>query len=479
MPTLEAPAEHRPLKDVSTYELQMRYVLVKSMQLGMVNALTPEIRRLSRHAPTRPGERNPQTVAVDGTISMLQSLAKFAMEQTAVKVFFGGIGEEANKQTAIKLIDKYIGTIIDNAAPEDSAGQYIEERIARAMKGYDKALDVCSALHKHYEDDPSRQGYISAAFKLSTVAEATDLEIISDCLNDPENKDKPWGQKKIRGENIDPATLRPNETVAYWEFEKIYERVKPFFERAHAMGIEVYADAEETRINPAILELCGRLNRDGIRPTVTVQAYLRNADETVDELMKLDPPPNIKLVRGAYMHDLIDQHHIWPTKEDTDACYNRLLTRLYNSDKIDVLTVATHNQKSRHIAEDMVRESSGKNHTRVVFATLMGMGNDLIAPPRELAIEERKYQPSILDENKIAVLGAIAYFGRRGKEFMSVTDPAVGKTRAELELEQIEAEIKRRGVGADGIKKLTDTAARMTHNFFSKRWKGYSEAARA
>ena len=455
----DIPAEkiqQRPLENVSTQELEMRYVLFQAMKRGIVEKTVPVIGKIGRYAPSSFGSRMPTTRdrITDLSMERVQELTRSIMEQTAIKVFFGGVGEEQNMETAKKLIHRYIGTIIDNAAPENGAGQSSEQRFKAAMEGYDSALNICSQLHEFYKGDSSRQGYISAAFKFSTIAEWTELEAISSYLKKPENADKPWGQKELP------------EQLAGWMYD-IYERAKPFFDKAKAMGIEAYADAEETQINPAIIELCARLRHDGLRPTVTVQAYLKDADELVDQLLAMYPPPNIKLVRGAYIGAGSEfRDRIWDNKQQTDDCYNRLLEKIYNSNSVETLTVASHNQESRHIAEDLVRKSGGKNNTQVVYATLMGMGNNLQAPPLELGIQERKYQPAILDERTIAVLGAIAYFGRRAKEFMSATAPGSDVTRGDLEIEEIKKELHTRGMGERvmgsmglsmiGIKALTD-----------------------
>ena len=69
----------------------------------------------------------------------------------------------------------------------------------------------------------------------------------------------------------------------------------------------------------------------------------------------------VKLVRGAYMEqerfraeEKGYEDPIWPSKEDTDACYHRLLELLLNQAKSGQMNVmvATHNEKTVRHAVD-------------------------------------------------------------------------------------------------------------------------------
>lgn len=422
---------HRPLAHLSTAELLMRTALFQSMQSGLVETIgAPAINRLIRENGEAP--------------KWLLGLTRFVMERTAIKVFFGGVGEEKNLETARDLLKRGIGTIIDNAAPETQDGLNEQEAFARALEGYKKGLSICARLREEHAG-----GGIAAAFKFSTVASYEDLKAISAQLESPENRGKKIGEKDL-------GALQE-------KFDAIYARAKDFFEEGHKNGIEAFADAEETDVNPAIVELSAHMMKKGLRPSLTIQAYLKDADAQAEQLLTMQPPPNIKLVRGAYLGAERQQRgKIWDTKEETDACYNRILKKLYEAKNLDTITVATHNQESRFIGEELVREAREKGndkHPHIVFATLLGIGANLKAADPALGIEERKYQPALLDENTVAVLGAIAYFSRRAKEFMSTPDPLHDhKTRAELELEEIRKELGQRGFGGRTLSEIIGKA---------------------
>lgn len=408
----------------------MRTALFQSMQSGLVEKISaPAISKLIKENGEAP--------------KWLLAATRFIMEHTAIKVFFGGVGEEKNMETARALLAREIGVIIDNAAPETLDGLNEQEAFARALEGYKKGLSICARLREEHAE-----GGIAAAFKFSTVANYEDLKAISAQLESPENRGKKIGEKNL-------GALQE-------KFDAIYHRAKDFFEEAHKNGIEAFADAEETDVNPAIVELSAHMMKKGIKPSLTIQAYLKDAEAQAEQLLSMQPPPNIKLVRGAYLGAERQQREkIWGSKEETDACYNRLLTKLYNSN-VETITVATHNQESRFIAEELVREAKEKGdakHPHVVFATLLGIGANLKAADPALGIEERKYQPALLDENTVAVLGAIAYFSRRAKEFMSTPDPLHDhKTRAELELEEIRKELGERGFGGRTLSEIIGKA---------------------
>jgi hypothetical protein len=387
------------------------------------------------------------------TNDLVKKVSSFIFEHTAFKVFFGGVGEKAAVKKCVSLANSGIGSIVDLVGKETHQNP-TDEIFNATIENYKKSIDICKKVK---DKTTNKDAQVSAAFKFTTIASMEDLMQISQALANGD----------LEGD-------------ALKKYNAIKARAEKFFQYAKDNEVEAYADAEHTTINPAINKICTELCAAGLKPTFTVQCYLKGAEDLVDSLLKMDPAPNIKLVRGAYIGaENQPRGDIWATKDETDKCYNDMLEKIYNSGKVGTLTVATHNPESRKKIERFVKDN--KNNTKIVFSTLLGMGGNLELAEKELGIQETKYVPVVLLSEKStyldraeAVLGCIAYFGRRAREFMGDLNDGSGKTRADVELEQIDKELSTRGGSkllgaiADTIKKFSFARLEVVSNILEK-----------
>lgn len=374
----------------------------------------------------------------------------FIFKVTAFKVFFGGVGRDACVRKCVKLADKGIGAIVDFAGKEKHDNP-TDADFDKALEKYKESVDICNEVKSKTKNSEAE---VAAAFKFTTVAPMEDLMEISKCIT--ENRE------------LEGTTLE--------KYNKIKERAEKFFQYAKEKGVEAYADAEHTTINPAINKICTELHEADLKPTFTIQAYLKDSKKLAEQLLAMNPPPNIKLVRGAYIGaDHQPRDDIFENKEGTDKNYNELLEMLYNSGKIEKITVATHNAGSREIAANLIKNKKEGNETKIIFSTLLGIGAEL---EQAEGIAETKYVPvALIDKNSTwlekaeAVLGCIAYFGRRAKEFMGPLNDGTDRTRSQAELSPVRTELDKRynylfgELGEDVAKRVIESTVQWASNY--------------
>lgn len=186
---------------------------------------------------------------------------------------------------------------------------------------------------------------------------------------------------------------------------QLAERLRPICHAAMGAGLSLTLDMEQYDYKGIILKLFKRLAMeeslrrwDGFG--IAIQAYLRDADSDLDELLAWvedrGTPIMVRLVRGAYwdMETVVALQQGWPVpvwtnKDDTDACYERSLVRLFESPLIRP-AVATHNLRS--IASAMaLSEAGGRDDYE--FQMLHGMSDALAPLISERNLKLRLYLP--------------------------------------------------------------------------------------
>lgn len=442
--------EHRPYEDLGIYDLLLRKSIFEAMESGKVHKhVLPFIEKVMD---------NKAGIGKIFTNDQVKKISAFIFKHTAFKVFFGGLGMEECTDKCIKLSKKGVGVIVDFAGKE-KLDNPTEADLNEVIDKYNQSILICRQVKTALEESDIKPE-IAAAFKFSTIAPMEELKEVSKWINEGKDfNNKEMSQK----------------------YEDIRTRAAKVFTHAREHNIEVYADAEQSYINPVINDICKDLMGRGLTPTFTVQAYLKNSPQLVEELLNMNPPPNIKLVRGAYIdpnrdkrralaaekdeataletfrinHSLELDDEIWDTKEETDKNYNDLLVKIYESGKVEKLTVASHNDYSRKLAQHLKQETP--NDTKIIFSTLLGMGKNLEAVDKALGCET-DYTPVVLIDEKStalekaeAVLGCVAYFVRRSGEFMGDLKDGTDRTRAQVELGEINKELVRKvGVHSTG-----------------------------
>ncbi|MBZ0167105.1 MAG: proline dehydrogenase family protein, partial [Candidatus Omnitrophica bacterium] len=127
---------------------------------------------------------------------------------------------------------------------------------------------------------------------------------------------------------------------------RVRRRLAELLRRARAANVFVHIDMEEYRVRDLTLSIVRDVLHDaefmnGIDIGIVLQAYLRDADECLDDILgwarALPRPLTIRLVRGAYWDQEImsAREQNWPVpvflnKHETDGMFERLMDRIFD-----------------------------------------------------------------------------------------------------------------------------------------------------
>ncbi|MGZ3873861.1 MAG: proline dehydrogenase family protein [Mucilaginibacter sp.] len=232
------------------------------------------------------------------------------------------------------------------------------------------------------------------------------------------------------------------------EWEKVQARVLAICERAHATGIPVMIDAEESWIQETIdqlaLDMMQRFNQEKAIVYNTYQLYRHDKLQSIKDdhqgARKSGFILGAKLVRGAYMEKERERAEekgyaspIQPDKQSADRDYNAALD--YCTDHVDgiAFVAGTHNEDScRLLAELLDKKKIDHNNPHVYFSQLLGMSDNLSFNLANARYNVAKYVPYG------PIKAVLPYLVRRAQENTAIA----GQMSRELGL--IVKEVKRR-----------------------------------
>lgn len=223
------------------------------------------------------------------------------------------------------------------------------------------------------------------------------------------------------------------------EWQRAQARVERLCAAAHANGVSILIDAEESWIQHTVDALAdammARFNRDRAVVFNTVQLYRRDGLRILEKSHARAAEGGhwlgVKLVRGAYMEKeraraaergLPDP--IQPDKAACDASFDEALR--FCMQRIDHVAVVagTHNERSTLLLTDLMQQHGLRpDDPRVWFAQLLGMSDHLtfnLAAAGHNACKYVPYGP---------VRSVIPYLTRRAQENTSIAGQ-VGRERA-------------------------------------------------
>lgn len=210
--------------------------------------------------------------------------------------------------------------------------------------------------------------------------------------------------------SVKPTALTPRLTPICLDdsVRRAEERLLPLVRRAAAGGALVHVDMEQYELRDATVELVKRV-AEQVEPNqspclgVVVQAYLRDADAMVEDLLAwLDRRRQrltVRLVKGAYwdFETTLAAQRNWPVpvyqdKAETDAAFERLTLRLLRAYRHVTTAIASHNIRS--IAHAMaVADALGLAKDQLEFQLLYGMGEAIHAAIVARGYPVRIYTP--------------------------------------------------------------------------------------
>jgi len=243
----------------------------------------------------------------------------------------------------------------------------------------------------------------------------------------------------------DGRALSEEDEAAY---RAVAKRLDSLCHVAAEKGVQLYIDAEESWIQPAIDKVVNnamlRYNKTRAVVCTTYQLYRHDRYDALvaqhDVCRSRGVILGAKLVRGAYMEKerarakaLGYPSPINPDKASTDAHYNKAVAYcLDHLDSIDFVN-ASHNQLSAQLMlAKMSSNGIDKQHKHTLFCQLYGMSDNVTFKLAAEGYRVAKYTPYG------PVADVVPYLVRRAQENTSIS----GEMGRELKL--INQELKRR-----------------------------------
>ncbi|GGG59188.1 proline dehydrogenase family protein [Hymenobacter glacieicola] len=294
---------------------------------------------------------------------------KFLIKKSIFEQFCGGESIQECLPVIQELGRYHIGTILDYSVEGE---------------GNDKSFDATTTELLATIDLAHRSQNIPfSVFKVTGVGDAAILE------------------KVQRGTALSPAEQA--------SFERTKKRINAICARAHQYGVRVFVDAEESwfqeTIDQLAYEMMQRYNRESAIVWNTYQLYRHDRLDAIkkayDDAVRGGYYLGGKLVRGAYMEKegrVASQqgrtNPINPTKQATDDLYNEALR--YCIEHVDRISICagTHNEASSLLLTELMQEHNLRpNDSRVWFAQLYGMSDNLSYNLAHAGYNTAKYVP--------------------------------------------------------------------------------------
>jgi len=294
---------------------------------------------------------------------------KFLIKPTIFQQFCGGETLPECNTAIQKLGAAHIGTILDYSVE----GENNENSFDRTCK------EILATIEK-----ANTSPHIPfSVFKVTGVGDSTLLQKIQD-----------------------RESLSAAEEKAY---KRVVDRVNSICQRAHAYGVKVFVDAEESwfqeTIDQLTYDMMAAYNKEKAIVYNTYQLYRHDRLEVLERdyntALANGYHLGAKLVRGAYLEKeaRVAQEKgyanpINPSKEATDQLFNEALTFcVVRLDRI-AICAGTHNEESCYFLMDlMAKHQVDKADERIYFAQLYGMSDNLSYNLAHAGYNVAKYVP--------------------------------------------------------------------------------------
>lgn len=333
---------------------------------------------------------------------------KGLIRSTVFEHFCGGETIEKSEATIQRLSQFHVGTILDYSVEGAKTEEGFEATTEEILHTFEKA-----------RNNPSVPFCV---FKVTGMASFDLLE-------------------KVHADHF----LTPEEKAA---FDRVRLRVDKICKKAHAYGVPVLIDAEDSWIQNPIdrlaYEMMEKYNRERAIVFNTFQMYRADMAVNLKNAFHKATQGNyylgVKMVRGAYMEkerararELGYPDPIHPTKDATDEAFNKGLAFCMDNKQRITLMCGSHNEYSNQfLAVLMARHGLKNSDNHVWFAQLLGMSDNISFNLAKAGYNVAKYVPYG------PVEAVMPYLFRRASENTSVA----GQSSRELTL--IRKELQRR-----------------------------------
>jgi proline dehydrogenase len=334
---------------------------------------------------------------------------KFLIKPTIFRQFCGGESLSECNQAIEKLAQSGIGTILDYSVESENDENSFDVTCREILATIEKA---------------SQNPHIPfSVFKVTGLGDGALL-------------------KKVQ----DQVALTAPEAGAY---SRLRERVKRICQKAHAAGVRVFVDAEESWFQDTIDQLARDMmalyNKDKAIVYNTYQLYRHDRLGILKQDYEKGRAEGFyvgaKLVRGAYMEKeaLVARQQgypnpINPTKAATDRLYHEAMQYCVEHLERMAICAGTHNEESCYLLLDMMaRHHIPKTDSRIYFAQLYGMSDNLSYNLAHAGYNVAKYVPYG------PVEAVLPYLLRRAEENTAIA----GQSSREFNLVRKERERRR------------------------------------
>lgn len=186
----------------------------------------------------------------------------------------------------------------------------------------------------------------------------------------------------------------------------IYQRLERIYRKVMEAGGFMCIDMEAYRFKDITLEVFRRLRRaypDYPHLGIVLQAYLRDTDRDLDELLdwakSTNLPISVRLVKGAYWdYETVRAKQngweipVWTIKAESDAAYERLARKILENHRLCHFACASHNTRTISAVMEIARELAVPED-RYEFQVLYGMAEPVRKGILKVAGRIRLYCP--------------------------------------------------------------------------------------
>ena len=198
---------------------------------------------------------------------------------------------------------------------------------------------------------------------------------------------------------VTALTARVRAEAPELGIEDAAHRLRTLLRTANDVGAHLHVDMESMDSRDLITELVLKLLaepefKDGPSAGIVLQAYLRDADEQLDQLLdgyERDLPLTIRLVKGAYWeHETVEARQngwtapVFEEKVESDRNFERLTRRLIAAGNVRP-AIASHNVRS--LAHALALSDD------IELQVLRGLGDDLQEALAGMGLRVRTYCP--------------------------------------------------------------------------------------
>src|SRR2546426_5507627 len=324
-----------------------------------------------------------------------RSLMRWGMRALSSVGFGAGVTADTIYNQAIQMASQFIvGAGMKEALP--AVSDLWKRGIAHSVDLLGEAT-VC---------EPEAEAYAARYHEAITVlAEATREWRPSPLLEADHLGPLPRAQVSIKLSALD-SQFDPIDPEGC--YTAVAARLRPLLRAAMQHGVAVTFDMEHYEWKDLTLWIVRRLlMEDEFRAyplaSLALQAYLKDTERDVRELLAWadarGSPMGVRLVKGAYWdyETIMHRQRGWPVpvfarKDDTDACYERLIPLLLEHHAVIRPAFGTHNL--RHVAMVMAEaERRGLAANVVELQMLYGMAEPLQAAVVDAGYRVRVYAP--------------------------------------------------------------------------------------